>query len=122
MVDTSMYVVANPCTYTLNTHTHTHCVCMQQFKKNACAYSLSFLDTSNLEAVFYISGIAVHSEVPTCLPQVLTRKSEIESLLTQSLETGVTMEILYRVTTIRTNLGLESETHKKIILHENFEW
>lgn len=79
------------------------------FKKNACGFSWSHLDTSNLLSLFHISSIAVDS---SCVPKFLEKKSEIETFLAQSMEGDLTMESLYHITSIKTNLGLSinSET------------
>lgn len=76
-----------------------------QFKENACAFAWSHLDTSNLLSLFHISSIAVDS---SCVPKFLKKKSEIETFLAQSLEGDLTMESLYHISSIKTNLGLAS--------------
>ena len=81
----------------------------KQFKRNACAYALSHIDTSSdLQSLFYISSIAAELG-SSCLPDVIKKKSHIQSVVSEALETEQTMEKLYYSTSISTNLGLDGE-------------
>ena len=79
---------------------------LTQFKRNACAYALSHIDTSSdLQSLFYISSIAAELG-SSCLPDVIKKKSHIQSVVSEAEQT---MEKLYYSTSISTNLGLDGE-------------
>jgi oligosaccharyltransferase complex subunit delta (ribophorin II) len=77
-----------------------------RFKKSACAYAISHIETtSDLQSLFYISSIAAELG-SSCLPDFVKKKSHIQSVVSEALESEQTMEKFYYSTSINTNLGL----------------